>query len=182
MSASLPGLGRLSTWWRPPSGSGCPGPTVWDLLPAEHWRRGCRSTSTSDGGTWCVRGRRRAHRLALEQAAEGRPGARRLLVEPVSDPRAGGLAAPGRLRARPAGTRTSTPTPAWWSSPRGTGASQRGRADDQSPGANRTRVDDRASAMQPPPVRRGGVRPHRRRSRGASRRAFVGGGQFGQGV
>lgn len=40
MSASLPDLGRLSTWWRPPLqpvlGELTAGRVVWDLLPIEH--------------------------------------------------------------------------------------------------------------------------------------------------
>src|SRR5690606_26057054 len=45
MGASLPGLGRLSTWWRPRLGplldERARGRTVWNLLPNEHaaaWR------------------------------------------------------------------------------------------------------------------------------------------------
>jgi cytoplasmic iron level regulating protein YaaA (DUF328/UPF0246 family) len=47
MSATLPPLGRLSTWWRPQLTAALAprlrGHTVWDLLPAEHsaaWRPG----------------------------------------------------------------------------------------------------------------------------------------------
>jgi uncharacterized protein len=40
MSASLPGLGRLSTWWRPALtaalGQRAAGRQIWDLLPQEH--------------------------------------------------------------------------------------------------------------------------------------------------
>lgn len=57
MSASLPGLGKLSTWWRAPLtealAPAAAGRTVWNLLPDEHavaWRPGLVAAPGTRGG------------------------------------------------------------------------------------------------------------------------------------
>jgi cytoplasmic iron level regulating protein YaaA (DUF328/UPF0246 family) len=91
MSATLPGLGRLSTWWRPHLTAALAprleGGTVWDLLPTEHaaaWRPadvGCRRRFVARFVD--AEGRTVSHWNKLLKGAL----VRHLLIDAVADPR-----------------------------------------------------------------------------------------------